>query len=55
MATEMEKRVKVNTWVVAWLTSSPTISIGVRESVTKLYDKNPQLMIVWMAGYGVTP
>jgi hypothetical protein len=49
--TNTDKRTKVNAWVVAWISGSPTVTIDVNSAFTKLFDKNPQLMIVWMAGY----
>lgn len=51
IGTNMDQRTKVNAWVLAWLTNSPTVTIEVKDFVTKLFNKNPQLMLVWMAGY----
>ena len=51
VGTQMDKRLKVNGWVVAWITNSPTVTVEVRESILKLFDKNSHLMIVFMAGY----
>ena len=49
---DMDARVKTNAWVLAWLTNSPTVTIEVRSSILKIFDKNPQLMLVFMGGYG---
>ncbi len=49
--TNMDKRIKVNAWVLAWITNSPTVTVNMRSSIVKLFDKNPQLMLVYMAGY----
>lgn len=51
IGTNMDKRIKVNAWVLSWITNSPTVTIEVQSYVVKLFDKNPQLMLVWMAGY----
>ncbi|MEI9910980.1 MAG: hypothetical protein WDO71_15700 [Bacteroidota bacterium] len=51
IGTDMNKRTKVNTWVLAWLTNSPNVTIEVQQPIMKLFDKNPQLLMVWMAGY----
>lgn len=51
IGTNMDKRIKVNAWVIAWISNSPTVTVEVRESIIKLFDKNPQLMAVFMAGY----
>ena len=51
VGTDMDKRTKTNAWVLAWISGSPTVSIDVTSAFTKLFDKNAQLMLVWMAGY----
>ena len=47
-----DKRKKMNAWVVQWMVNSPTVSIEINASISKLFDKNPDLLIVFMAGYG---
>lgn len=37
--------------MIAWVVNSPTVSINLRASVIKLFDKNPQLNAVYLAGY----
>jgi hypothetical protein len=51
VGTDMDKRAKVNTYVIAWITSSPTVTVEMRESIIKPFGKNPQLLGVYMAGY----
>ena len=51
VGTDMDKRSKVNTYVIAWITNSPTVTVEIKESVIKPFDKNPQLLGVYMAGY----
>src|SRR5688500_9219291 len=51
VGTQMDKRLKVNAWVVAWITNSPKFTVEVRESILKLFGKNSELMILFMAGY----
>ena len=51
IGTDMEKRQDVNAWVLAWIINSPTVTIEVYSSFVKLFDKNPHLNAVWMAGY----
>ncbi|HMK18052.1 MAG TPA: hypothetical protein VK492_07635 [Chitinophagaceae bacterium] len=45
-------RKKVNAWVVQWMVNSPTVTMEINASVSKIFDKNPDLLIVFMAGYG---
>jgi hypothetical protein len=46
-----DKRIQVNAFVMMWLTGSPTVTVNVRPLVMKLSDKNPNLMLIFMAGY----
>ncbi|MGC4099800.1 hypothetical protein [Ferruginibacter sp.] len=48
---EAGNRKLLNAWTMAWLTNSPTVTITVRASILKLFDKNPELMMVYMGGY----
>lgn len=45
------KRVNVNAFVMKWITGSPTVSLELQPVIVKLTDKNPDLIIVFMAGY----
>jgi hypothetical protein len=49
---QMDKRKKMNAWVVQWMVNSPTVSMEINASISKIFDKNPDLLIVFMAGYG---
>jgi len=51
VGTDMEKRVKANAWVIAWISGSPTVNVEIHAAVVKPLEKNPQLLSVWMAGY----
>lgn len=46
-----ERRTQANAFVVKWLTGSPTVLMEVRPVMMQLVDKNPQLMVVFMASY----
>ena len=51
IANDMDKRTKVNAWVIAWISNSPTVTIEIRGAMIKPFDKNPQLLSVYMAGF----
>jgi len=46
-----KKRVLVNAYMVAWLVNSPTVTITMASSIMKSFDKNAQLLPVFMGGY----
>lgn len=48
---ETYKRQEVNQFVIEWISGSPTVSIEITEQIANLYDKNPQLLGVYMANY----
>jgi hypothetical protein len=48
---DMQKRTLANAYVIAWLTNSPTVTVTVREKILKGFDKNAQLLSVFMGGY----
>jgi hypothetical protein len=48
---DMDQRIKINAFVVAWLTNSPSVNMTVGKMSLNLSEKNPQLMIMFMAGY----
>ncbi len=49
---QADTRKQLNTWVTAWLVNSPTVTVEIRSSILKLFDKNSDLTIVFMAAYG---
>lgn len=51
VGTQMDKRKRVNAYAIAWIINSPTVTVEVRSSILKLFDKNPQLNAVYLAGY----
>lgn len=46
-----EKRKKVSAFIFQWISGSPTVNIELDASVVKLSEKNPDLLIMLMAGY----
>ena len=51
IGTQMDKRKKMNAWVLQWIIGSPTVSIDVRASIIKPFEKNSELSLLYMAGY----
>lgn len=51
IGTQELKRRNMNRWVIAWLTKSPTVTVAIKSFVGKLYYKNVQLLMMFMAGY----
>ena len=48
---ETDKRKQVNSFVVQWILGCPTINIDIVEQLGKIYGKNEQLLILYMASY----
>ncbi len=48
---DRDKRAKANAFMIKWISGSPTVSIGIDEMVTKLADKNEQLLVLFMSGW----
>ncbi len=46
---EMEKRKQVGAFVLKWVMGSPTVNVALNEFQTKLADKNPQFLALYMA------
>jgi hypothetical protein len=51
MGSQMDKRVKVNAWVIGWIINSPSVTLEIHSDFVDLFDKNPHLNAVWMANY----
>jgi len=49
---QADKRKLAGAWVLAWLTNSPTVTIEIHAALIKPFEKNPELLLVYMAGYG---
>jgi hypothetical protein len=50
VGTDMDKRVQVNAYVIAWLTNSPTVTLEIDAAVSKVCEGNPQLLAVFLGG-----
>lgn len=50
-ALEDQKRMETNAFLMKWMQGSPTVSIEVNNSVAKMTEKNPQLLMTFMGGY----
>jgi hypothetical protein len=48
---ETDKRQKVNTFLLMWITGSPSVSLEINKFALDLTDKNPQLNMMFMAGF----
>ncbi|PWT70731.1 MAG: hypothetical protein C5B59_20220 [Bacteroidetes bacterium] len=48
---EVEKRKRVNSFVMQWVTGTPTINIVVNRTTTRLAGKNAPLMVIYLASY----
>ena len=48
---EMDKRTRINAFVLMWVTNSPTVDIGINKLCTDLSDKNSHLIAVFLASY----
>ena len=48
---EAEKRKKVNAFVVQYISDCPTIKVTVDDALVKVYDKNSQLLSIYLANY----
>lgn len=48
---EASKRQQVNAFLLQWVTGSPTVSVEINEQLGKIYGKNAQLLMLYLAGY----
>ena len=49
---EDDKRKQVSTFIMQWITGSPTVTIELNANgLTKIADKNPEMLLMFMAGY----
>jgi|SRR6218665_254069 len=51
IGTQPDKRIQVNIFFMKWLTGSPTVTITIDSWVTKLTDKNSDLLTLFLSGY----
>ena len=48
---EDSKRVEVNAFMMKWMTGTPPVTMNLQSYVAKLTENNPQLLMMFMAGY----
>lgn len=48
---EMDKRTQVNTFVIKWISGSPSVNVEIGQLTMKLTDKNPSFIGAFMAAY----
>ena len=48
---ETDKRQRVNAFLVKWVTGSPTVNVSIDESITRIVDRNPELLSIYIASY----
>lgn len=48
---EENKRLEVNAFMMRWLTGTPPVSMTLQPYVARLTEDNPQLLMMFMAGY----
>lgn len=46
-----DKRKEVSSFVMKWIIGSPTVTIDLSDKISKIYGKNAQLLINYMAAY----
>jgi len=48
---EEQKRMETNAFLMKWIQGSPSVSIEINNSVAKMTEKNPQLLMTFMGGF----
>lgn len=48
---EAEKRQQVNSFIIQWVSGSPTVSVDLTEQLAKVYGKNAQLLALYLGSY----
>lgn len=51
LPTDNEQRRAANTFLIAWISGSPKVSVAIEEYVTDLYNKDGDLLIAFMGGW----
>jgi hypothetical protein len=46
-----DKRQQVNDFLAKWIAGSPTVTVSLDELVTRIVDRNPQLLFIYIASY----
>jgi len=49
--TQPEKRKEINTFVIAWLTGSPDVSIDIKPEIVNFMKPNVDLLMIFMCGW----
>ena len=49
--TQPEKRKEVNTFIMAWLEGSPTVSVEIKQEIVSFMKPNPDLLMIFMCGW----
>ena len=44
-------RVKMNAWVLMWISDCPYITVSIKAGLANIFEKNAHLMMVWIGGY----
>lgn len=48
---EVSKRQEVNSFLIQWISGSPTVTVDVTEALQKIYGENTQLLAIYLASY----
>ena len=51
LPSQNEQRLAANTFLVAWISGSPTVSVAIEEYINDLYNKDGDLLIAFMGGW----
>jgi len=51
ISSQPEKRREVNTFVITWLTGSPTVTVNIKPEIVNFMKPNPDLLMVFMCGW----
>lgn len=49
--TTTNQRVKMNAWVLMWISDCPYITVSIKAGLANIFQKNSHLMLVWIGGY----
>jgi hypothetical protein len=48
---QQDQRLLSNAFIMQWISGSPTVSVQMGDHLIKALDKNPQLLMIYMANY----
>lgn len=48
---DIEKRKRVDVFIIQWVSGTPNVTVEMNESLIKLYDENSELLVLYMASY----